>query len=128
MPAIRPVKINFGKDAENDMWDWVEKSTKYCFGRTRKFREEKLKDYARLYKGQPVAGSRDIPWPGASNIEIQVIGSNSDNLLSRVMAMYMTDPIWTSKAFGDIPSGDFSDMSKAVEKFGNMALEPAELP
>ena len=128
MPAIRPVKINFGKDAENDMWDWVEKSTKYWFGRTRKFREEKLKEYARLYKGQPVAGSRDIPWPGASNIEIQVIGSNSDNLLSRVMAMYMTDPIWTSKAFGDIPSGDFSDMSKAVEKFlGNMALEPAEL-
>lgn len=128
MPAIRPVKINFGKDATEDMWKWVEESTTYWYNRTRKFREEKLKEYARLYKGIPVTDTRDIPWPGASNIEIQVIASNSDNLLSRVMAMYMTDPLWTAKAFGDIPSGAFSDMANAVEKFlVNMALEPAEL-
>lgn len=128
MPAIRPVKLNFGKDATEDMWKWVEDSTKYWYERTRKFREEKLKEYARLYKGLPITDTRDTPWPGASNIEIQVIASNSDNLLARVMAMYLTDPLWTAKAFGDIPSGAFSDMANAVEKFlGNMALEPAEL-
>lgn len=128
MPAIRPVKLNFGKDATEDMWKWVEESTQYWYNRTRKFRDEKLKEYARLYKGLPMNETRDIPWPGASNIEIQVIASNSDNLLSRVMAMYMTEPLWTAKAFGDLPSGEFSDMASSVEKFlVNMALAPEEL-
>lgn len=128
MPAIHPVKINFGKDAEEGMWKWVEESTKYWYDRTRRFRDEKLKEYARLYKGIPVNPTNDIPWPGASNIEIQVIASNSDNLLARVMAMYLTDPLWTAKAFGDSASGEYADMASAIEKFlVNMALEPAEL-
>ena len=128
MPAIIPVKTNFGKDATEEMWKYVEESTNYWYNRTRRFREEKLKDFARLYKGQPVSTTRDTPWPGASNIEIQVIATNSDQLLARVMAMYMTDPLWTAKCYGDIASGEFADMASAIEKFlGNMALEPAEL-
>jgi hypothetical protein len=128
MPAIRPIKTNFGKEATEDMWKWVEESTTYWFNRTRKFREEKLKEFARLYKGKPVNDMRDIPWPGASNIEIQIIASNSDNLLSRVMSMYMTEPIWTAKVFGDIEQGAGVDQKSAIEQFlTNMALEPAEL-
>jgi len=128
MPAIRPVKIQFGKDATEDMWRYVEESADYWYARTRRFREDKLKEYARLYRGLPLNETRDIPWPGASNIEIQVIATNSDQLLSRVMAMYMTDPLWTAKIYGDIASGAGDDQRQAVEKFlGNMALDPAEL-
>jgi hypothetical protein len=130
MPAIRPVKLNFGKDATEDMWKYVEEASEYWEKRTKRFREEKLKEYARLYKGNPLNEMRDIPWPGASNIEIQIIATNSDQLLSRVMAMYMTDPLWTAKIYGDIgPNpGDGDDQRDAVEKFlNNMALEPAEL-
>jgi hypothetical protein len=128
MPAIHPVKVNFGSAAEADMWKWVEDSTKYWYDRTKRFRDVKLKEYARLYKGYPLTENRDTPWPGASNIEIQVIATNSDQLLARVMSMYLTDPLWTAKAFGDSTSGDFADMASAIEKFlVNMALEPAEL-
>jgi len=128
MPAIRPVKTNFGKDATEEMWKFVEESTAYWYERTRNFREDKLKEYARLYKGTPKNDSRDTPWPGASNIEIQIIASNSDNLLARVMAMYMTDPLWTAKIYGDIKTGEGDDQRSAIEKFlSNMALEPSEL-
>ena len=128
MPAIQPIKINFGKDATEEMWKWVEETTSYWYERTRNFREVKLKEFARLYKGTPLTEIRDTPWPGASNIEIQVVAANSDNLLSRVMAMYMTDPLWTAKIYGDIESGKGDDQRSAVEKFlGNMALDPAEL-
>ena len=130
MPAIRPVKLNFGKDATEDMWKYVEDSSDYWFARTKRFREEKLKEYARLYKGTPLNETRDIPWPGASNIEIQIIATNSDQLLARVMSMYFTEPLWTAKIFGDIgpQKGDGDDQRDAIEKFlNNMALEPAEL-
>lgn len=128
MPAIRPVNTNFGKDATEDMWQYVEEASHYWFGRTRKFREEKLKEFARLYKGTPLTDTRDTPWPGASNIEIQVVATNSDQLLARVMSMYMTDPLWSAKVFGDIDQGKGVDQKTAIEQFlGNMALEPAEL-
>ena len=123
MPAIRPVKTNFGKDATEDMWKFVEDSTQFWFNRTKRFREEKLKEYARLYKGTPASDHRDMPWPGASNIEIQVIATNSDQLLARVMSVYMTDPLWSAKIFGDIERGKGDDQRSAVERFlNNMAL------
>lgn len=128
MPAIRPVKTNFGKDATEEMWKYVEELTEYWYARTRSFREDKLKEFARLYKGTPLNATRDTPWPGASNIEIQVVATNSDQLLARVMAIYMTDPIWSTKIFGDIEDGKGDDQRAAIEKFlGNMALDPAEL-
>jgi hypothetical protein len=128
MPAIRPVKINFGKHATEEMWKYVEEKTEYWYNRTRRFREDKLKEFARLYKGTPITATRDTPWPGASNIEIQVVATNSDQLLARVMSMYMTDPLWSAKIFGDIEAGKGDDQRSAIEKFlNNMALEPAEL-
>jgi hypothetical protein len=128
MPAIRPVKVHFGKDADEEMWRYVEESTRYWYDRTKNFREVKLKEFARLYKGIPITDTRDIPWPGASNIEIQVVATNSDQLLARVMAIYMTDPLWSAKVFGDIENGKGVDQKTAIENFlGTMALEPAEL-
>src|SRR5271156_2853109 len=128
MPAIRPVKTDFGKDATEDMWRYVEESSEYWWQKTRNFREDKLKEFARLYKGIPLTDTRDIPWPGASNIEIQVVATNSDQLLARVMAIYMTEPLWTAKVFGDLENGKGVDQKTAIENFlGTMALEPAEL-
>jgi hypothetical protein len=128
MPAIRPVKTDFGKDAHEEMWRYVEESSEYWWQRTRNFREEKLKEFARLYKGIPITANRDTPWPGASNIEIQIVATNSDQLLARVMSMYFTDPLWSAKIYGDMDGGKADDQRSAIEKFlGNMALDPAEL-
>lgn len=128
MAAIVPIKLDFGKDALAEYWKFVEESTEYWYNRTKTFREKKLKEFARLYKGVPINETRDTPWPGASNIEIQVIATNSDQLLARVMAIYMTDPLWSTKIFGDIESGKGADQQAAIERFlVNMALEPAEL-
>ena len=128
MPAIHPIKVAFGAQAEEEMWGWVEETTRYWYDRTKHFRDNKLKEFARLYKGIPITDTRDIPWPGASNIEIQVVATNSDQLLARVMAIYMTEPLWSAKVFGDLDNGKGVDQKNAIENFlGNMALEPAEL-
>src|SRR5271163_4597430 len=125
MPAIRPVKTDFGKDATEDMWRYVEESSEYWWQKTRNFREDKLKEFARLYKGIPITANRDTPWPGASNIEIQVVATNSDQLLARVMSMYFTDPLWSAKIYGDVDGGKADDQRSAIEKFlGNMASTP----
>lgn len=128
MPAIRPIKIQFGKDATEDMWKYVEETTQYWYERTKNFRDVKLKEYARLYKALPESDSRDFPWPGASNIEIPIIATNSDQLLARVMAIYMTEPLWTTRIYGDIDGGAGDDQRAALERFlGNMALDTNEL-
>lgn len=128
MPKQRIVKVAFGKDAEEDMWKYVENSSKYWKEKTRNFRENRLKEYARLYKGTPFDEKKTFPWDGASNTVVQLIATHCDQLLSRVMATFMIDPIWPVKMYGDIDDGQGEVQREALEKFLNeAALDPEDL-
>jgi len=128
MPAARIVKTQFGKDGTDAMWKFVEETTEYWFQRTRNFRENKLKEWARLYKGTPLSEVKNTPWPNAANTIVQLIATHSDDLLSRVMAIYMTDPLWAAKIYGDIDNGQGEDQRAALENFlSSVALDPDEL-
>jgi hypothetical protein len=129
MPKQRIVPVNFGKDAEEDMWKHVENTTDYWLKKTKNFRENTLKRYAKLYKGKPDQEVKNVPWANAANNVIQIVATDCDQLLSRVMAIYLMEPLWTAKILGDI-DGEISgeDQRAVLETFlSESALNPNEL-
>jgi hypothetical protein len=87
-----------------------------------------LPEYVRLYKGIPKNAEAEFPWPGAANLIIQLIGTFCDELLSRVMAIYMFDPLWTVHISGDSADQTGEDMKKMLQQFlMDEAYDPASL-
>ena len=127
MPLVTPKKIQFGKDAEEELQDYVIDNCRYWLARTKNFRENKLKEFAKIYKGTPKAKTKNTPWPNAANNVIQLAATQCDQLLSRVMSIYMVEPIWPVISFGDATEQEqFSadDQVSALEKFmTNSALD-----
>lgn len=130
MPKARIVKVNFGKDAEDTMWKHIEDTTDYWLSRTKNYRENTLKEYARLYKGKPRDSVKNTPWPNAANNIIQIIATACDQLLSRVMAIYLMEPLWSVKMLGDIDEDEQNGEEQriALENFlSEAALSTNEL-
>jgi hypothetical protein len=126
MPKIQIVKVDFGKDASEDMWRYVEETTEFWKNKFKPFFENKLPEFARIYKGTPLNETKNTPWPNAANNVIQVVGTHSDQLLSRVMSIYMVDPVWQAKVFGELP--DSEEQKNLFEGFmSDMALSSDEL-
>ena len=115
LPIIK--KVEFGKDAEDAMWKYVHNNVEYWLARTRNFRETTLKKYARLYKGTPLNEVKNTPWPNAANNVIQVIATHTDQLLSRVMGIYLTDPLWPFKILGELKDQDSEEQRRVLEDF-----------
>lgn len=110
------------------MWKHVEESTTYWMEKTRNFRENTLKRYAKLYKGTPLNETKSTPWPNAANNVIQIIATNCDQLLSRVMAIYLMEPLWSAKILGDLEDEEGEEQRSVFEEFmSEMAMSPDEL-
>lgn len=128
MPKAIIKKVEFGKDAEEEMWKYVRENTEYWLARTKNFRETTLKKYARLYKGTPIDEVKNVPWPNAANNVIQVIATATDQLLSRVMGIYMTDPLWAFKICGELKDQDTEEQRQILEEFmQDQAISSSEL-
>lgn len=129
MPRVRLNKVNFGQDGNAAMWKHVEDNARHWLDKTRHFRTTTLKKYARLYKGVPLQENKSTPWPNAANNVIQVIATHCDQLLSRVMSLYMVQPLWPVKLLGELESEEDSTQLKDVlEGFlGDAALDSDEL-
>jgi len=129
MPKIRLNKVQFGKDAEDAMWKHVEDQCNFWLDKTRSFRTTTLKKYARLYKGVPIGEVKNTPWPNASNNVIQIIATHCDQLLSRVMSLYLVEPLWPVKLLGELQeSTDSTELKDVLEGFlGDAALDSDEL-
>lgn len=128
MPKAIIKPVAFGVDAEAEMWKYVRNNAEYWLARTKNFRETTLKKYARLYKGTPLNESKNIPWPNAANNVIQVIATATDQLLSRVMGIYMTDPLWAFKIYGELKDQDTEEQRQILEEFmQDQAISSADL-
>jgi hypothetical protein len=124
MPYNPPVKVVAGSisgfsEAEiADLHSFIRANVKAIDSKLQNFREQKLPEMVRLYKGIPKDKEADFPWPGAANLVIQLIGTFVDELLSRIMgAKYMYDPLWTIQLLGENPDGDAEDMKRVLETF-----------
>lgn len=121
MPYQPPVLVNttlFGIDEYADLCKYIEEQVAHLDRRLASFRTDKLPEMVRLYKGKPKNKEVDWPWPGAANLVVQLIGTFSDELLSRVIGgIYLYDPLWTASLQGDTPDKDGDSLKQAVERF-----------
>lgn len=97
--------------------EYIKENVKSINSKLENFRSNKLPEYVRLYKGKPKNAEAEFPWPGAANLIIQLIGTFCDELLSRVMAIYLYDPLWTIHISGDNADQSGVDQQKMLEKF-----------
>jgi hypothetical protein len=115
------------KDLEK-LEEFIIDNVKSINSKLSSFRSSKLPEYVRLYKGTPKSEEANFPWPGAANLIIQLIGTFCDELLSRVMAIYMYDPLWTVHTSGDTSEQTGEELRKILEKFlMDEAYDPASL-
>lgn len=130
-PALKSVKKEFSKDDYGHLLTYIEDNCKYVKEKCRGIRETMMPKWVRIYRGVPNDKNKTWPWPGASNLVIQLAGTYSDELLSRVMAMYTIEPLFNCGVLGDFDdqtnlSGD--DQGQEIEKFmQDISYEPEEL-
>jgi len=124
MPYQAPVKIKadgisgFSQEDIDDLYKFIRINVKGIDAKLENFRNSRLPELVRLYKGIPKDKEADFPWPGAANLVIQLIGTFVDELLSRIMgAKYMYDPLWVIQLLGENPEGNAEDMKRILETF-----------
>lgn len=135
MPNFPPPKRvdakEFGESEYGALLVFIEDNCKHVRAKCRGIREDLMPKWTRIYRGIPAEKNKTWPWPGASNLVIQVAGMFSDELLSRVMAMYSAEPVFNCGLLGDFDadsnkSGE--DQAQEIEYFmQDCAYEPNEL-
>src|SRR5215472_5782693 len=132
MPYTPPVLVKrseWGKEPYEDLERFIKDTVKHLEKRLVSFRTEKLPEYVSIYKGRPKNKDVNWPWPGAANLVIQLVGTYSYELLSRVIgAIYLYDPLWTVVLSGDVPDKEGNNQKQLIERFMmDMAYSPDEL-
>ena len=128
---MRVTSEQFGKQEFEVLLSFIVDQVKYIKAKCRGIREELMPKWVRIYRGIPAEENRTWPWPGASNLIIQVAATHADELLSRVMAIYATDPLFVAKLLGDFDEdGEYSgdNQREMIEQFmQDTSYEPEEL-
>lgn len=126
MPQI--IKVNFGDNEMPGLHKYIKDQVNYIWTKQTKMRMEDLPHWIRIYRGTPETKEAKFPWPGAANLVVQIAGTHCDELLSRVMAIWQTAPIYTAELYGDFEDGLGQELRSVIEFFlDKMAFEPTEL-
>jgi hypothetical protein len=130
-PPKRVDSEEFGLDEFGHLLNYIEDKVPFVLRKTRALREELLPKWVRIYRGVPAEEHKTWPWPGASNLVIQVAATYCDELLSRVMAMYNMEPLYNVKALGNFDAAKVNsgtEQAEILEYFmQDCAYEPEEL-
>lgn len=128
LPQIINVDKVFSKDSIPYLHKFIQQHVDHIYDQNKGIREELLPRWIRTYRGTPAEPVRQFPWPGASNLIIQVAATHADELLARVMGRYQQETLFSVQALGMDKEGVFEDERQILEKFlTDTALEPEEL-
>ena len=128
MPAPVPMQVQFEGDELAELYAYIKNKIEFISAKSRGLKEDLLPKWVNNYKGIPEEETKSFPWEGSSNIVVQLIGTHCDELLARIMSIYMTNPLFAVKLLGDFDQGEGNDMRNILEEFlGNVAMEPSEL-
>jgi hypothetical protein len=128
MPFPVPQQVDYSTDDLAILTKYIKDKIEYISAKSKGLREQQLPKWARNYKGEPAEDTKTFPWEGASNLVIQLIGTHCDELLARIMSIYMTNPLFSAKLLGDFDKGEGNEMREIIEEFlVNVAMEPSEL-
>lgn len=128
MPIPVPMQVDWLDTDLDELIRYLKNKIEYIQAKNRGLREELLPKWVRNYKGIPEEDEKTFPWAGASNLVVQLIGTHCDELLARIMSIYMTDPLFAIKLLGDFEKGQGNEQKEILEEFlVNVAMEPQEL-
>ena len=143
LPDFKPSSLTFPdkKKWEPKNVDWSEEELRaierwlYEQIRVRKQQYEVLHKtlvpkWRRLYKGQPRDKKKSFPWENASNLVIQIIGQEIDDLSARVIGLsYATSPLAIFRYLAKQEDPQMAGKKQqALEQFFDLAgYEPTEL-
>lgn len=97
-----PVKVDFGEDQNKVLDKFVFENLTALINAYSGIHRTKAPKWRRLTKGQPRQDQRDFPWPGASNVVIQLIGENVDVIKAvQLGTIYEILPLWVVGLVGD---------------------------
>ena len=128
MPLITPRKVTFSPPVMERMWRYVEEQIDFLLAQSENFRTDKLPDWKRKLKGRPLQETKNFPFENASNLVVQLTATRVEQILSRVMAIYMIDPLFAVSALGDVLGQETDDQAGLLQQFlSDMAIEPEAL-
>lgn len=105
--TFNPVPVDFGTqvnaELEQYVWDNINSIQDSC----RDLHDNKVRKWRRLTRGERAPGKKNFPWPNASDLVIQVIGTCTDILKAAIMAsIWEVLPIFPTSIIGEWEAGE----------------------
>jgi hypothetical protein len=128
--TLKPTKVAWGEADMKQLDDFALTSLRQNISDWNEFHNTKIPEQRRIYEGRPRDAVKSFPWPGASNVVVQVVGQTVDTLHSSIMAsLYEMSPLWPVSLLGNWSAEDKAEEQRqALEDFlTQMALDQDEL-
>ena len=130
MALTTPIKVDFGVDGNATLDRFVFSNLRALISSFETLHKDKLPEWRRLTKGTPKEKIRNFPWPGASNVVIQLIGENVSTIKAvQLGTIYEISPLWVEGLVGDWKDDEKGEEQREVmESFMSlMGLSKTEL-
>lgn len=121
MYPITPTPVRLGKDADSVLETYVKDNIRAIKDSLAVLHESKITKWRRLSKGQPQTDKKNFPWPNASNLVVQIIGTCTDILKAAIMAsVWDVLPIYHASLVGEWEEKELGEEQRsAVEEAMN---------
>ena len=130
MYPIKPIPVDLGEQENKILETYVKDNIRAIKDSCAILHEEKIKKWRRLSKGQPAEEKKNFPWPNASNLVIQIIGTCKDILKAAIMAsIWDVLPIYKAQLVGEWEPKEQGEEQRAAleDAMSYFAMEQNEL-
>jgi hypothetical protein len=124
------VDVDFSKDTLKQIESWLNEKLDEYISSHANLHQSKIPKWRKLYLGQPESATKSFPFPGASNIVVQIIGDRTDTLIAWVLGfMFATAPLWHYAYPSAVDSASEANRKRELlEEFMDIVgYEPSEL-
>jgi hypothetical protein len=128
--SLKLYKADLGGDTSSKMEHWLHEMIRVYKDKHERLHKTLIPKWERLYMGKPREDEKSFPWPNCSNLVVQVIGQQVDDLAARVIGLlYQTSPLAVFRyvAKTEDPT-KAADKARLLETFFDLVgYEPTEL-
>jgi hypothetical protein len=121
MYPITPTPVRLGKDADSVLETYVKDNIRSIKDSLAVLHESKITKWRRLTRGERQTEKKNFPWPNASNLVVQIIGTCTDILKAAIMAsIWDVLPIYHASLVGEWEEKELGEEQRsAVEEAMN---------
>lgn len=124
------IDANFGADVNSEIETYLDRTIEAYEKEHTDLHLTRIPRWRKNYLGVPAQDTKNFPWPNASNVIVQVIGSTVDTLAARVLGLlYATHPLWVFQNFNKSTNKEVAEARRRVlEDFMDLVgYEPDQL-